>query len=73
MSDVYYGPSFERLFNNVFKNDQELDKALASGRLFERSSSYIHIAVERGMNVQVEKPHFNTLMDAMEYILKAMA
>ena len=70
MSDVYHGPSFKMIYEHILKNDQGLKEALTAERLIERSSSYINIVVEREMKMQVVEQTFDTITDAMQYVLE---
>ena len=70
MSDVYHGPSFKTIYEHILKNDHGLKEALTAERLIEKSSSYINIVVERGIRVQVVEQTFETITDAMQYVLK---
>lgn len=69
-SDVYHGPSFKMLYEHRLKNDQGLKEAIVSNRFRETSSCYIEIIILIGIDKAIPKQKFDTITDAMQYVLE---
>lgn len=69
-SDVYHGPSFKMLYNRLLKNDHGLKKAVVSKKFHETSSCYIEIIISIGLDKVIPKQKFDTIADAMQYVLE---
>lgn len=58
------------LYNRLLKNDHGLKKAVVSKKFHETSSCYIEIIISIWLDKAIPKQKFDTIADAMQYVLK---
>lgn len=71
-SDVYHGPSFKMLYEHLLKDDHGLKEAVVSKRFLETSNCHIEIIIFMpvGFDQIILKQKFDTITDAMQYVLE---